>query len=128
MRPILLAAAFTFSMTGPAVAGRMDFYSKLDLPVNSADKKTFGIERPRSLYIGSDKSYAAEPKAVRVIGRSFSLGLAIAGFFQPLGPVMAAGFLLIGAYNARQLAAEISSKPSPKAEYSCLLTPSIRAR
>ena len=109
---VLLAGCIVFSATGSAVAGRMAFYSKLDLPVYAMNKRASEGERSSSLYIGSDKSYAAEPKAVRIAGRSFSLGFAILGFLQPLGPVMAAGFLLIGAYNAKQLAAEISSKPS----------------
>ena len=109
---VLLAGCIVFSATGSAVAGRMAFYSKLDLPVYAMNKRASEGERSSSLYIGSDKSYAAEPKAVRIAGRSFSLGFEILDFLQPLGPVMAAGFLLIGAYNAKQLAAEISSKPS----------------
>jgi len=74
------------------------------------------------LYTGSDKSYAAESKEVKVIGRSLSLGLAIAGLLQPLGPVVAAGFLLIGAYNATALASALTEKPARRSEWSFIFS------
>jgi hypothetical protein len=106
IRPLALlpVLALGLSAAQPARAARMDYYSKLDLPVYAVNAQATSRWQAPSLYIGSDKSYAAEPKAVRVAGRSFTLGLAIAGLLQPLGPLVAAGFLLVGVYNAGHLA------------------------
>ena len=112
----ILAGVIIFTFTGPAAAGRVDFYSKLELPLYRVERGGFDKGAARYLYVGSDRSYAAAPKEVRVAGRGLSLGFAIAGLLQPLGPVMAAGFLLIGAYNAKQLAAELSA-PAERSEY-----------
>ena len=113
----VLAGVIGVIFAGPAGAGgRVDFYSKLELPIYRVDRRTFDKGAAHYLYVGSDRSYAAAPKEVRVAGRGLSLGLAIAGLLQPLGPVMGVGFLLIGAYNAKQLAAELSGPPE-RSEY-----------
>jgi len=123
MKKILAAgfAALTF-VSGSAMAAprRLDFYSKLDLPLYSAEKRETMPGRTLPLYMGSDKSYAAESKEVQVIGRSLGLGLAIAGLLQPLGPLAAAGFLIVGAYNAGALASALTSKPSRRSEWNFL--------
>jgi hypothetical protein len=107
---------------GTAAAGNLYFDSRLDLPLYGPAVPGRARLNYAPSYIGSDKSYAAAPKAVRIAGRSLTLGLAIAGFLQPLGPVVAAGFLLVGAYNAGQLAAAITSKPQQKEHWDFIWT------
>mgnify|MGYP001610810299 CR=1 FL=1 len=103
-----------------AATGRLDFYSKLDLPLYSAAMPARAQGRIAPLYIGSDKSYAAESKEVRIIGRSLNVGLAIAALFQPLAPLVAAGFLIVGAYNATALVSAVASRPAPRSQWTFL--------
>jgi hypothetical protein len=109
-------------LQGPASAasGRLDFYSKLDLPLYSGTMPARAHGGIAPLYIGSDKSYAAESKEVRIIGRSLNVGLAVAALFQPLAPLVAAGFLIVGAYNATALVSAIASKPAPRSQWTFL--------
>jgi hypothetical protein len=117
-----LLALLSLSGTASAASNNLYFYSRLDLPAYGPAV----LGRPRFNYtpsdIGSDKSYAASPKAVRIAGRSFTLGLAIAGLLQPLGPLVAAGFLLVGVYNAKQLVAAVASKPEQKEHWDFIWT------
>lgn len=72
------------------------------------------------MYIGSDKSYAAESKEVRIIGRSLNVGLAVAALSQPLAPIVAVGFLIVGVCNAAALVSTVSSKPEPRSQWTFL--------
>ena len=119
--PALLFAALLL-LQGPvsAASGRLDFYSKLDLPLYSGNMPARAQVGITPLYIGSDKSYAAESKEVRIIGRSLNVGLAVAALFQPLAPLVAAGFLIVGAYNATALVSAITSKPAPRSQWTFL--------
>ncbi|OGS06992.1 MAG: hypothetical protein A2270_05830 [Elusimicrobia bacterium RIFOXYA12_FULL_51_18] len=120
--PALFFTVLIF-LQGPASAApsrRMDFYSKLDLPIYSAAMQARAQGKITPLYIGSDKSYAAESKEVRIIGRSLNVGLAVAALFQPLAPLLAAGFLLAAAYNATALFSAVASKPAPRSQWTFL--------
>jgi hypothetical protein len=115
---VFLAILFFFLGTAPAAPVRLDFYSKLDLPIYSSGRPARLPSRITSAYIGSDKSYAAESKEVQVVGRSLNVGLAVAGLLQPLGPVFAVGFLVIGVYNAKALVSALTSPPSRSSQWS----------
>jgi len=117
----LFAAALIFLQVPVSAAPRrLDFYSKLDLPIYQAGLQARAPGKIAPLYIGSDKSYAAESKGVQVVGRSLSVGLAIAALFQPLAPLVAAGFLIVGAYNAAALGSTLASKPARPAQWTFL--------
>ena len=96
----------------------MNFYSKLDLPLYVYQKPVHNPAVIDRLYIGSDKSYAEEPREVKIIGKSLSLGIAVAALLQPAGPLMAAGFLLVGLINAKDLVTAVKSKPARRSEWS----------
>jgi hypothetical protein len=112
MKGLVLLLALLLFLTGPASAANLYLYSKLDLPLYIVDKPVAQPLRMPSGYIGSDRAYATTPKSVAVAGRTITTGLAIAGLFQPLGPVCAAGFLLVGLINTKKLIALIKSKPA----------------
>jgi hypothetical protein len=121
---VLLLLTF---VSGPAFASpkTLAMYSKLDIPVfglTATPRPTVIPMAAGRMYIGSDKSYAAEPKEVQVAGRTLTLGLVAAALCHPLAPVMAAGFLLIGAYNAHQLIATLNAPPKRRSEWSFLWT------
>lgn len=126
MKTLLSTLSALLCISGPAAAAprSLAFYSKLDLPLYSFEKQPLASGRTAPLYIGSDKSYAAESKEVQVIGRSLSIGLAVAGLLQPLGPLAAVGFLIVGAVNARSLASTLASKPSRRSSCTFLWTKS----
>ncbi len=117
---LFITTLFFFQGPASAVPGRLDFYSKLDLPLYSAAVPASAPGRTMPLYIGSDKSYAAESKEVRIIGRSLNVGLAVAALFQPLAPLVAAGFLIVGAYNTAALVSAVASKPAPRSQWTFL--------
>ena len=115
----LLVIMFLFAGTGSAA--RLDFYSQLDLPIYTVESRSAGI--PQQIgpsYIGSDKSYAAEPKEVRIIGRSLSLGFVVIGLVHPAGLVSAAGFLIVGLINGKALAGDLTRKPKPASQWDFL--------
>jgi len=119
--PALFFAALIF-LQGSASAAprRLDFYSKLDLPIYSTAMPARAQGKITPLYIGSDKSYAVESKEVKIIGRSLNVGLAVAALFQPLAPLVAAGFLIVGAYNSIALVSAVASKPAPRSQWTFL--------
>lgn len=117
---LFFTALIIFQAPLSAAPGRLSFYSKLDLPLYSAAMPARAQGSIAPLYIGSDKSYSAESKEVRVIGRSLNVGLAVAALFQPLAPLVAAGFLIVGAYNATALVSAIASKPAPRSQWTFL--------
>ena len=114
-----LAAIFiaVLIFTGTVSARMPDFYSKLDLPPYAMAKPAYRSGKINPLYIGSDKSYAAESREVQIAGRSLALGFALAGLIQPLGPVFAAGFLLVSIINAKELYGALASKPSKPSQW-----------
>ena len=122
MKITAIVFAVLYFFQGPVSAAplRPDFYSKLDLPLYRTGFAPRAAVMTVPLYIGSDKSYAAESKGVRVAGRSLTLGLAIAALMQPLAPLVAAGFLLVGAYNAQALVSALTSNPAPRSQWTFL--------
>lgn len=126
MRASHIIFAALLVMSGPVSAAPrgLYLYSKLDLPICNVEKQARMPGERLPLYIGSDKSYAAESKEVRVIGRSLTLGLAIAGLLQPFGLLASAGFLIVGAVNAKALVSDLTSKPARRSEWTFLWTKS----
>jgi len=116
---LFLSAALIFC-AGPARASSkaLGFYSKLALPVYSFEDPARQPAAISRLYIGSNKSYAAEPKEIAIAGRTLSAGVSAAALLQPLSPLAAAGFFIVGAYNVSELISLLTSRSSPRSEWS----------
>jgi len=117
---VFFAGMIVLTGTVFAAPRSWSLHSKLDLPIYNAGAPNSLTRENADLYIGSDKSYAAAPKEVRVVGRSVNVGLAVAGLLQPLGLFAAAGFFIVGAYNAMALVSTLNEKPAPKSEWTIL--------
>lgn len=123
MRRLTLAAALLAAPFSPALARPPAFYSRLDLPLYPGQPPAF--RHPREfdrLYIGSPRSYAAEPREVALAGKTLTLGAAAAGLGQAKDPLTAAGFFLIGLINARDLSAALKDRSRPASSWSFIWT------
>lgn len=121
MRRAALAACLLAACCAPAGAGAAGCYSKLDLPLYPGQRPAF--RHPREfgrLYIGSPRSYAAEPREVVAAGKALTLGAAAAGFAGARDPYTAAGFFLIGLINAGDLGAALKDRSRPASDWSFL--------
>lgn len=105
-------------MPSAAMAESAYFYSKLDLPFYSYLGQTQHPKQIDKLYIGSARSYAAEPIEVVIIGKSFNTGLAAAGAIKASDPLSTAAFLLIGLINAHDLSRSLKQKDRPASDWS----------
>jgi len=100
-----------------ASAGNIYFYSKLDLPLYTYPRQARRPTEIDKLYIGSDRSYAAEPLEIVVAGKSLTAGMAAAGALKASDPFATAGFLLIGLISTRDLSRALK-EPHPRSSWS----------
>lgn len=85
-------------------------FSKLDLPLFRNDCRQSPLQPNFPGYAGSSKSFAAEPKGIKILGHAGFLGLALVGLTQPVAPI---GFLLVALINAKGLIDAVT-EPSPR--------------
>jgi len=118
MKRILRVLALLPLIAATASAESIYFYSKLDLYSLTRPKAAQHPARFDRAYIGSDRSYAAEPKEIVILGKSLTTGLAAAGALQASDPLSAAGFLLIGLFGVRDLSRTLKQPSQPRSDWS----------
>lgn len=97
----------------PSCADSLYFNSRLDLPVYTQSLRPQHPTKFDKSYIGSPRSYAAEPKEIVIAGKTLTTGLAAAGAFGASDPLSAAGFLLIGLFSVRDLSRAVKQPRQP---------------
>ncbi len=113
MTTALRVLALLQLFSAAACAESLYFNSRLDLPVYTLHPRLQHPKRFDKSYIGSPRSYAAEPKEIAIAGKSLTTGLAAAGAFSASDPLSTAGFLLIGFFSVRDLTHAIKQPRQP---------------
>lgn len=102
----------------PSCAESLYFNSMLDLPAYTFKPRPQHPARFDRSYIGSPRSYAAEPEEIVIAGKTLTTGLAAAGAFSASDPLSAAGFLLIGLFSVRDLSNAVKQPRPPRSSWS----------
>lgn len=118
MKTALSILALLQLFAAAACAESLYFNSKLDLPAYTLPLRTQHPARFDKSYIGSDRSYAAEPKEIVILGKTLTTGLAAAGAFSASDPLSTAGFLLIGLFSVRDLSRAIKQPRQQRSDWS----------
>jgi hypothetical protein len=117
MKTALRALALLQLFAAAASAESLYFNSKLDLPAHTLSPRPQHPTRFGKSYIGSPRSYAAEPKEIEIAGKTLTTGLAATGALKASDPLSTAGFLLIGLLGVRDISRAIK-QPRQRSSWS----------